>query len=83
MPIFCLIFKKFIKKYYILKVLKPRPCGHPFPRGASTTLPLKKDGFFSCLLKLHNLKIRESQKRALSPKLRELQNIYSNLAYKI
>ena len=35
--------------------------GHPFPRGASTTFPVKKDGFFSCLLKLHNLEIRELQ----------------------
>ena len=30
-----------------------------FPVATGTTFPLKKDGFFNCLLKLHNLKIRE------------------------
>ena len=70
---FVLLSKISLFFFYFLQVLKPRPRGHPFPRSASTTYSLKKNGFFSCLLKLHNLKVSELQKELYPPKLRELE----------
>ena len=51
-----------IHDFFFLQVLKPRPRGHPFYSGDGHDIPFEKRWLFSYLLKLENLKIRESQK---------------------
>ena len=70
MPIFCLTVKNVIKKVLFSSGTQTAATRPPISPWRQHNFPSEKGWLFSCLLKLHNLKIRKLHKRALSPKLR-------------